>query len=876
MAARPYGSPDDYEEDSRAAKGSVRAARERAMAARGQGQQEDRQRIVGLPQRPNQLVSQYSSQNQPRPQAQQNLSPEDARRGANFAPSPQWPLPNGSEDGADSIPKSSSRGPPPQRPPRPLSDELPIQPNSPSQYRTSYQSDEVFSPSSSSRPLTTSSAASEASSLGSIPDFPVPQPPMPTAQALPRRLPSLGPPPSARRGPSSYYTQMSYVSPIAEESSDSRSDLMRSHHGSFASSNVFPTNRDNFYAADDGNRSDDEETITSDHEKDYEKDWEKDFEKEDRSSRGSDHDDRSELVTPALVRQASLGRRTKPSLMTIRSVDSFGDKKVPSIKRKAVEDGGVTAVGIGGAVLAARDGLAGRRSPPESSLSNGNALLDPSSSSNESLASFQNMKLRGGTSESQRPFVFDMNDLASPTSPQEQLNKPTLADRIGRRPPKLDIDAVRDAEARGSLTSLPELIRRATRLAANLDRGKTASRLGLDFWESGAPAEKNIRGSGSLTDMLAAFPPPGEATPTGNRTPNPRRMSNFAIGNRKDVSGSSLGSGSTRRRRCCGMPMWTFVTLLIVLLFLIAAAVVIPIVLIVLPKMRDNQNAPAQSTSGNNANPGSTPPVAVPTGGARPEQCEGIISCQNGGVAIAQSDRSCNCVCINGFTGRTCSQQSDAGCTTTDIAGTANNATVGTGIPRLLESAQNNFSIPLDPPQLLSLFSSNGLTCTSENALITFNGLASRFVPILVDEALEPSRTLPRLEAPHSDNDVHKLHERQTIGEVGTPNTGNQNNPNNAATPTESASPTSTEPISSNPTALDFARIGVLFVFQESRTMDTAANAQVSLQRFLTADRAGKRNGNTVDLGPFTLDLVKYTIDFGNGTTLRALPESPS
>jgi hypothetical protein len=41
-----------------------------------------------------------------------------------------------------------------------------------------------------------------------------------------------------------------------------------------------------------------------------------------------------------------------------------------------------------------------------------------------------------------------------------------------KRPPKLDIDAVREMEARGSITSLPDLIRRATRLAAMMDRGK--------------------------------------------------------------------------------------------------------------------------------------------------------------------------------------------------------------------------------------------------------------------------------------------------------------------------------------------------------------------------------------------------------------------
>jgi hypothetical protein len=41
-----------------------------------------------------------------------------------------------------------------------------------------------------------------------------------------------------------------------------------------------------------------------------------------------------------------------------------------------------------------------------------------------------------------------------------------------KRPPRLDMDAVRAAESRGSLTSLPDLIRRATRLAAMIDKGK--------------------------------------------------------------------------------------------------------------------------------------------------------------------------------------------------------------------------------------------------------------------------------------------------------------------------------------------------------------------------------------------------------------------
>jgi len=48
--------------------------------------------------------------------------------------------------------------------------------------------------------------------------------------------------------------------------------------------------------------------------------------------------------------------------------------------------------------------------------------------------------------------------------------------------------------------------------------------------------------------------------------------------------------------------------------------------------------------------------------------------------------------CTNGFTGSHCATSSDADCMTTEIAGTSN-ATIGSGYPRLLNDAQNNFSM---------------------------------------------------------------------------------------------------------------------------------------------------------------------------------------
>lgn len=839
---RPGGA-QGAADDEEARKGSVRAARQRLQAAQMRTQLPDTSKIIGLPQRPNQLISQQSSRARAEEQQQPAFSGKSPKP-KTISPPLQWPLPNdaATSSGLSPVipPRSPKRLRPLQQDLRPVSDEFPIQQLSPTypqptsadrlqptspDYRQSSPVEDMFSPSTfrSSRPLTTSSAASEASSLGSIPDFPVPQPPMPSMQQA-RRMPSLGPPPSSRRGPSSYYTQMSYVSPIAEESERS-SGAARSRHGSYASSNVFPSHQDDFYSNDDL-FSDDDSTITS----------------ERGTISPGDPDDRRGLVqqSPALLRQASLGRRTKPSLMTIKSVDSLGDRK-GAAKSKA--DG----VRPGAAAYGTRDG--------------------PSSSS-VSSSSLRNAQL------AEPPTDFELFN----QPPQEEgRGATTLAERAGtRRPPRLDMDAVRDAEARGSLTSLPELIRRATRLAANLDRGKTASRLGLDFWEAGAPDRKDTRQSG-LSDMLAAFPHPGHDTPNSraSKWPSARGES------RGGVTDSAMSNEKPkRRRRCCGMPLWTFITLLIVLLFIIAAAVVIPVVLIVIPNQNNSNSGAVQegqgsnnngnNNSGNGGNGGNSitsnaPATPAPTLAPGVNQCDGVITCQNGGISILNSDRTCNCVCINGFTGSTCTNNDATGCTTTSVPGAANNATMGTAISRLLGNTAAEFSVPLNSTRVLSLFSELSLSCAAQNALITFNGLASRsegrtLRSVDVGDALEPSRSLPILDHPHPAQARDQEVKRQAIGAPGAP----------SATRAAQPSATPTGPVSSNVKALDFARVGVLFALQETGELNVAAKAQESIQSFLTSNRNGNAGSSNLNLGPFKMDLIQLTLVFNNGTTIRA------
>ncbi len=599
------------------------------------------------------------------------------------------------------------------------------------------------------------------------------------------------------------------------------------------------------YYRDELFSDDDDETITSDR----------------GTITPTNGDDRRRLVElqPTLVRQASIGKRTKPALMTIKSGDSYVNRD--GAGNPVAEPATVRAIGGAGAIA--------ETSPRRSPLGYGTGLVGPSSSSSESVNTINNLRSK-------------VTGYASPKSPDsvfsQEVRPKTLADRVGmRRPPRLDVDAVRDAEARGSLTSLPDLIRRATRLAANLDRGKTASRLGLEFWEAGAVDKQNTRQSG-MTDMLAAFPPPGQDTPIrsavgtpNTATPNlANNLSNWpshSPGLRSGVTDSALDKQRPRqRRKCCGMLLWQFIALLIFLLLVVATAVLLPVVLIVIPNQQKSTTASAQGSTSTNISSSSTTTslLPVPTASPGSDNCGDLIKCQNGGVAILNADRTCNCVCANGFTGQTCTNNDGAGCTTMNLGSISNRATIGSGLPRLI-SASSNLNIPLNTTLLLGLFSDLSLSCAAENALITFNGLLARSSPqslhsVNLKHILQPTRSYPILDYPHLARSDERAEERRDA---------------QVSNAQQTASPQQAIPISSNATALDFARASVLLALQVTGTLDTAANAQQTIQNFLTNNRNGQAAGTTtIDVKVFTLDLSSLTLQFKNGTKVHADPVS--
>lgn len=374
---------------------------------------------------------------------------------------PQWPLAGPiSSQTSSSDPEPyqppPGRSQPPPRPARPsrvpsildgskIQDHTPVFQYQPQPNREPSGQDQLLAipetPNSYSRPSTVSS-------VGSIPEFPVP------AQlhvAGSRRSVTLGPPPSARRGASSFYSTVSYVSPIPEESPRTRS------HTSFASSAAMP---ESWQSASPG---------PSPHFSEGPPSFEDPITEE-----GNPFEDDAEEVQ--LVRSASLGKRGKPVLVTT-AVPRDGAETEDSNRRPEP-------------LPLQSDGFMREKGYVEASTSSSGTLptvrtLAPQALTRDSFIDAYNAASATDPSHPPRPTP----------SPQPPTSRPYSRLSAIRRPPKLDIGAVKKAEARGSLTSLPDLIRRATRLAASLEEGKRpASRFDNlnDFGQSGNIAERRV------------------------------------------------------------------------------------------------------------------------------------------------------------------------------------------------------------------------------------------------------------------------------------------------------------------------------------------------------------------------------------------------
>lgn len=782
----------------------------------------------------------------------------------------------------------SSKGLPPQRPPRP-SYVPPLHPSDSSNdrfrqlqqqfqgapppllRRKSEEDHPRKSPIKDSSPNTQGEASSP---LPNIAELPAPYIAPLTLSQQPRRTPSLGPPPSVRKGAASYYPQSTFVTPILEEISEARS--------SYASSHVMPSSwgdgPPDYYKGDGpgANYAPPPKGASTAR----------------TVSRLGDDNESTSLVGQLNTRKGSRRKKMADGRPFVN--EDAQSEAEPTYPPRNASRANPRVLTPGSRASAATAELEDTSPNTNRGDEAGTFLCPPSPNTSPMLSPI--------STESDARFMTPYSGSPNPEDPRVSqilgnlekgtaLNTPrnvspltsidsVTSDKGQTRPPRLNLNAVREGETRASQTSLPELIRRATRLASNLDRARTHSRVGL----MDRLSQRNSR-QNSISDILAAFPSPSIGTPRSLRWQSTGKttISKDPVPPLPEPQSKEGSPEKQKSRRCCGMPLWIFLLILGILVLLIAAALVIPITLIVLPRMRNK------------------PPSL--------KSCQTSLPCNNGASNVVV-DNSCRCICANGYTGQICTTVADQYCTFADIKlgegrTVYQNATVGTGIARLFAGAKLQFNIPLDSTRLLSLFSYQNLSCSAESVLITFEGKPQRrSLPLqLVIPGLDLVQEEPSLQ-PHPSLTIPLTSSTLTLPSQTTfmptyepilfPRAGPASSngiifaaPTDAPPDTSESTPTITttfgtatvknaKPFSTTsssseynsngiPTkAFDFARTAVLFIFQE-KTLSIAYEANSRLQSILS-DPARWNKTAQVAAATILVDFGNFTIDLGNGT----------
>lgn len=384
--------------------------------------------------------------------------------------------------------------------------------------------------------------------------------------------------------------------------------------------------------------------------------------------------------------------------------------------------------------------------------------------------------------------------------------------------------------------------------------------------------------------MLAAFPPPAQATSRGSRVgswfknttswPLPPNNREDNIDRGEGVQARSGQEGAKGKRKYCGLPLWGLLLVILVVLAIIAAAIFVPLQFFV---FNSDEGGPFNDSA--------------------LEQCRQQITCENGGTNVVTRN-VCSCICTNGFTGSNCTDQGTSGCTTTRLVNLDDNpniddVTLGQAIPRLIADAEGNFSVPLSGTTILARFNMGSLSCTAQNSLVTFDGRAGRMgntaaaqasfqggevaaaaaiaVPAFVSISVITVIPWPTTTANTHGFRTIPREDGANMMPPGTTTTTVTKTPTPTPDPPAPTSYGLNAPttFSVNEDVLDFARVAVLFVLQEDGIAE-ASRAQSVLQRFFTdADQNSRQSANramNVDLGNGNaIDLINFRIDAGTG-----------
>ncbi|KAJ6157357.1 hypothetical protein N7470_004949 [Penicillium chermesinum] len=585
--------------------------------------------------------------------------------------------------------------------------------------------------------------------------------------------------------------------------------------------------------------------------------------------RSVDHDNRASSNEAALLRNASLGKRQKPTVRTITKSNPSSEVSLVQPSPLNIQGQGQDAAAGAAVSMSPRDQLRENTQPSQPSpLSRASS----SSQSGESYVDPAKPRIAKPTDEENRAAWEKEMGLPAPA--------PTMSDKRpgARKPPKLDLGAVRNAEQRSSLSSMTDLIRRATKLATNLEHGRTASKGNvLDNVAQKTDSRERLglgvreRNSGSLSDILASFPNPSMITPDV-------RSSWPVFFNRSHSSnlrGEPLGSydetapheKKPTQRKCCGIPRKWFIILCIILFIVVVLAILLPVFLVAVPKEKASDSS-----------------------------CATKNPCKNGGVSVSAGSE-CSCVCAGGFIGAQCTVQGDSSCVTSAIdQGSVNsNATMGSSLPTVFDQSQSKFNISLSPVTIMALFSMNNISCPTENALVAFSKVdiedsSKRSVAYLEDrefqyESLPPSSTeadtssvalVPR--AVETSNGIVFEGGAENGPSGGTSTSDDTTSSGTATTSTtqgtgashSTATAVSTSTAAAAPATstnsrvplevVEFSKAVVLLVLQRTGSFSSALYSETEIETYLVDSYPSAAHPSMDVLGLFSLDFENKTL----------------
>ncbi|KAJ6045684.1 uncharacterized protein N7446_012548 [Penicillium canescens] len=680
------------------------------------------------------------------------------------------------------------------------------------------------------------STASSTASIPDVPPFPPPALPLePHGSQDPfQRTAGLVTPPNARRSPRA----QSSVAPIPEDLTDPRFTK-----GSFASSQAIPSSW--------GSGPPESEILGA-----Y-----LDIESDDDEPRPSSKEENA-----TLVRSASLGNRGKPTMRTILKSNPTPVVAIPdapptpkehSNKAAAVD----AAAGVGAGAAA-------------------NQMLYPPSNLRKASTSTASSDSLNGIDPEKRPFTqHEQHSSSYSAALQKEIEvfggdlpraAPTMSDKRpgSRKPPALNMGALRDAEARGSLSSLSDLIRRATKLASNLDHGRTASRADL--------ATEMVKSAAAtlspLSDILASFPPPSLRTPEG-RGSWPIFFGRSKLRNIEQPNPNDDEPNAPKRKKTClGMSRKVFVILCIIIFIIffiiVILAVLLPVFLFAVPREKANKDAACA-----NSNP-----------------------CKNGGISVS-SVSECSCVCSNGYTGSQCTVENDGSCTTHAIlSGTSTkNATMGSSLANLFDESKRKFDITLDAYTIMALFSMNNISCKTENALVAFSDVETtnstsssnsrRSLDMLADPIPSEKNYASSPIVTSSPTPVLASRAEATVNGIlcddAAPSMSAikpDHAPDSTATGTatminfqpsstaEASAAASTATATAVPSeVVEFSQVAVLYILQKTGSLNSAMASGDHIQGYLVDPYTNSTHPSMKE-GAFTLDFKNLTITLPNST----------